>query len=237
MATDQFLVVVEDVGLPACDANLAGFAVWLGILTLLKIITGVGLSMDWYMRYRTREGRARLAKGTGVRPGMRASDRMRYPVVPTMNLVQAVLYLLLLVFASAGTCSSQNGCGLAMYCSMYLLFAGYCIVLLKQFVALGKRMIPLARSKLDMMKGMTNSSDGAQVSGTNTNEASNSGAETLDVLGKEDTILRILIHLQALCAMLQIVFGVPVQLAEGSRNQYELWLSLAFGFQVSSPTE
>ena len=217
-ATDEF--ALNPSSSTPCNVNLIGYIFWFGVLTFAKLATAVGISYDWWSRYRSRVGRVRRKIALQESQERRG---IRLPIVPGLNLLQAFAFVALLVTTSEGICSAQNGCGLAMYSSKYVLFGMYVQLLLKQFIGLGRKMIPLARSKIN---------EDTLAIAINSTDANNSNFPIIgDQLAKEDTALRLLSWIQAFCILFQWIFGVPVQLSQPRDNVY-LWLRLSFGFQV-----
>ena len=201
----------------SCDVNMVGYGIWFLLLASLKLFTALGLSYDWYNRYVVRKvGHART----------RNRQFRRLPLVPVLSWIQALLVLTFAIFSLTGNCSSSNGCGLAMAGCCFLLFGSYGLLLLKQFIRLGKSMIPIARSKIrsPVTSTVVHASGSETVAG--------SGGSNADNFAKEDVHLRIIIFGHILALLAQWIIAVPVQLSRPA-NEYDTYLTTVFALQVS----
>jgi hypothetical protein len=215
-ARDNLIIVYN--ANSSCDANIIVYSVWLSILAFMKVITAIGVSVAWVQNKARNTTRNSTTRRT-------PRNRRRFPTVPVFMSVLATLYVIFLVLTATDECNSRNGCSIAIYSTMYFLYAGYGLVLQNHFISLGKRMIPLARSKIneDMLK-----SSSSQESAETNHLAGING----DLLSKMDNVLRTLFTLQLVLLLLSWMFGTPIQLLTDRAN-YSTWVSVTLGMHVS----
>lgn len=199
----------------SCDANVVAYAVWLGILTFLKVITAIGITIAWFKTKPRNNSRL---------PSARRRRRRWFPTVPVFICTLAALFVIFLTLTVTNQCNSQNGCSVAIYSTMYFLYAGYGLVLQNHFISLGKRMIPLARTKLN--------EDFLKSSSQDSGEANHMVGINGDLLSKMDNVLRFLFSSQLLFLLLSWLFGTPIQLLS-PRSNYSTWVSATLGMHVS----
>ena len=186
-ATDNLMLISED----KCAVNFIVFVVWMFLLALVKSIQAVASLADWRKRY------AKGLKNSG-----------RKPIVPILVAVQAVSEILYLCLTSTNVLNAGNGGAFAFYCWLYFVFCCYSFILIRQFINLGKRLIPIAKA---------------------TTEELNS--QKYEDLSRANFFLNLLMFSYVVNTILEVLFGVVVNLSLFPRR-YQSWLRIASYFQV-----
>ena len=186
-ATDNLMFISQD----KCTVNFIVYIVWMLLLALIKSIQAVASFVDWRKRY------AKVSKNSG-----------RKPVVPILVAIQAVSEILYLCLTATNILNAENGGAFALYCWLYFVFCCYSFILIRQFINLGKRLIPIAKA---------------------TPEELNS--QKYDDLSRANFVLNLLMFSYVVNTILEVLFGVVVNLSLFPRS-YQTWLRIASYFQV-----
>ena len=223
IASDQVFVIDTTVN-TQCGVNLVGYGIWWSLLTLMKLIVTVSILIDWWRRYMSKAGLARQSREHRQEKS-RVSQR-RLPVVPVVFWLQVVVMLLFLVLTMTNTCNAPNGCALSLFALMFFMFTLYTTFLLRQFIRLGRKVIPLARAKV---RG-----DGALKQPYAPDSSGSGDKESVDPLARADTGLQIAMRIQIVFVTVQVIVGVPLQLMIGPHisSNPNLFLQLVCGLQV-----
>ena len=143
-ATDNLMFVSPD----KCAVNFVGFVIWMLLIATLKSAQAFGLFYDWRKRY------AKASKNSG-----------RKPVVPLLLAFQALGEFIYLCLTATNILNAKNGGAFALYCWLYFIFSCYSFILIRRFINLGKRLIPIAKASIEGQRGREQvSSEEASVS-------------------------------------------------------------------------
>ena len=181
IASDQVFSIDETVN-TQCSVNLPVYGIWWSLLTVLKLVMTASISIEWWRRYRSKAGRARQSR----RLEQSRVLQTRLPVLPMVFWLQVLVMILFLVLSMTNTCNAFNGCTLSLYTLMHLLFTLYTMYTLRQFLRLGRKVIPLARAKAK--------ADGPDSSGSGDKESGDK--QSGDPLARADTALQIAMRIQ-----------------------------------------
>jgi hypothetical protein len=198
-ATDELFVYSAD-DAAACDSNIVGYVVWLVFIIAFKSVQPIGYVWHWLYRRTRRGGRAaRSISG-------------RYPFVAAASVTMFALYLCFVATTSIGICNSTNGCPLALFSSLWVMYGIQATFFLQHLINLGERIIPMSR------KGMFL-------------DSSDSNEHQRDDSSKVETLQKLCIVAQYMSLLVVWIVGTPLAVTIGSGGNLNLYITLTFIFQ------
>jgi len=150
-ATDETFLPALTPG--SCEVDLNVYDGVMFSLLIFRALFGILVWYDWWARKQ-----ASIKRAMGVQDKRRWEQRL--PFIPVVSTLLVIVWFLVILLVRFDQINASNGVTLLFWTVAFAGYGIYSIVFQRKVIRLGKRVIPLARAKLDDMtaEGGTNNS-------------------------------------------------------------------------------
>jgi len=196
----------------SCEVDLNVYDGILSTLLILRGLFGLLVWQEWRARKRT------FTKRTADVQDKRRWEH-RVPFIPVLSSAMVVTWLLVVLLVRFNQSNAHNGVTLLLWTIAFNGYAIYSMLFQRRVIRLGKKIIPLARAKLDDMTKQSVGNNSPQQPG------SSKTISKWDELASFDSVQVAIVCLQLCCVALQFLCGIVLGLIfPGSF----LWLQVAY---------